>query len=116
MASSGCGDNRLVTLDDIINCWSAKLLATPALAQSLSANYQFVAHADGRRLEWFLKSLPTPTVALGRIEAQCEIEADFETIVGMANREINPQLAFVLGKVKVRGEVEPALRLYALWQ
>jgi putative sterol carrier protein len=51
------------------------------------------------------------TVMQSDMEADCVIETDEDTFMKIARREQNPAIAYMTGKVKVRGDTGLALRL-----
>jgi putative sterol carrier protein len=55
------------------------------------------------------------TVTEGGGEAECTIQTSEETFVRVVNGEQNPTMAYMSGKLKVKGEMSQALKLQKLF-
>lgn len=47
-------------------------------------------------------------------EADCTITASGETIVKMRNGDLNPMMAVMMGKIKIKGDMTLAMKLQSL--
>jgi putative sterol carrier protein len=55
------------------------------------------------------------TVAEGPGEADCTITASEKTLTKIVNRESNPTTAFMMGKLKIDGDMGAAMKLQKLF-
>jgi putative sterol carrier protein len=55
------------------------------------------------------------TVSEGDGEADCTISTSSETFMKIANREQNPTVAYMSGKLKVKGDMGQAMKLQKLF-
>lgn len=53
-------------------------------------------------------------VTLGDGEADCSIITDIESLVKMKNGDLNPMMAVMTGKVKIKGDMGLAMKLQSL--
>jgi len=53
-------------------------------------------------------------VRMGDEEADCTITASSETIVKMRNGDLNPMMAVMTGKIKIKGDMTLAMKLQSL--
>ncbi len=58
----------------------------------------------------------TNIVSDGDEEAACIISSDLETFVKLRNGDLNPMMAVMTGKIKIKGDMGLAMKLQALLQ
>jgi ubiquinone biosynthesis protein UbiJ len=89
-----------------------KLQAHPDVAAKIGAIYQLdVAGPEGG--SWFV-DLATPggRVAQGTApEAQCTIAMKDSDLLAMVNGKLSPSMAFMTGKIKIKGDYALAMKL-----
>lgn len=75
----------------------------PAQTQGKHVSYRFDVREVGR---WRVE-LDDGTIRVEEsdAEADCAVEADEATFLGIVRREKSPALAYMTGKIKVRGDV-----------
>ncbi len=56
----------------------------------------------------------TPQVSTEDREADCTISASMETLEKLRNGELNPMMAVMGGKVKIKGDMSVAMKLQSL--
>lgn len=56
----------------------------------------------------------TNEVRMSDEEADCTITASSETIVKMRNGDLNPMMAVMTGKIKIKGDMTLAMKLQSL--
>lgn len=85
----------------------AKINADEAAAKALGATYKFVVAGAGTWVADFANCKVTE----GDGEAKCTVEvseADFNAILA---KSLNPQMAFMSGKLKIKGDMGLAMKL-----
>ncbi len=88
----------------------ARLAADPEEAKKIDAIYQFNITGDGGGT-WIM-DFTKPEVREGADEAaQCTLTMSAEDFLGMLNRTLNPVQAFMVGKIKVEGQMALAMKL-----
>jgi putative sterol carrier protein len=58
----------------------------------------------------------TNVVSASDEEAACTISTDIDTLVKLRNGDLNPMMAVMTGKVKIKGDMGLAMKLQALIQ
>ena len=83
----------------------------PSKAKSINGVYKFVVTGEGGGT-WMvdLKSDP-PAVKEGDEDAQCTITVSTEDFLKIVNKELNAQMAFMTGKLKIQGDMGLAMKL-----
>ncbi len=83
----------------------------PAKAKSVNGVYKFIITGD-EESTWIvdLKSDP-PVVKEGDGDAQCTITVSTEDFLKIVNKELNAQMAFMTGKLKIQGDMGLAMKL-----
>ena len=95
---------------EIIAHWSAKLQAQPERFQGIGGTFKFsVAGVGGGT--WLIACKPPVAVTEGDGPADCIIDIDSADFVALANHELNPQVAYLSGKIRVSGNISLALSL-----
>lgn len=81
----------------------------PSKAKAVNGIYKFDVTGAGT---WVvdLKADP-PTVTQGDGEAQCTITVSSDDLLKIVNKELNAQMAFMSGKLKIQGDMGLAMKL-----
>ncbi len=77
---------------------------------SLNATYKFNVTGDNGGV-WRVKLGPDAAVEAGEGDAQCTITVGDEDFVNIVGGKLNPQMAFMSGKLKVQGDMGLAMKL-----
>jgi putative sterol carrier protein len=93
-------------VEEIISSYSAKLLANPAALQGVEGSCKIVVEGVGT---WVFCCGAKPSVKSGEAPADCTISLAAEDFIAMASKELNPQVAYMLGKIQVSGDFNVAL-------
>ncbi len=94
----------------IISHWSAKLLADPQRFQGIGATYKFIVEGPGGGT-WCVHCKTPVSVAEGEGGADCTVAVGAADFIELANRRLNPQVAFLSGKIRLSGDLSLALKL-----
>jgi putative sterol carrier protein len=89
-----------------------KIQAHPDVAEKIAAVFQFeVTGAEGG--SWFVDlSTPGGRVAAGTSpDAKCTIGMKDADLLAMVNGKLSPQMAFMTGKIKIKGDYGLAMKL-----
>ena len=105
-----CYLNSVHSAQQIIDHWTAKLLANPQRFQEIGAIFKFVIEGP-QGATWRLQCRPPVGVASGDGPADCTIALDELDFIELGNRRMNPQSAFLAGRIRLSGNVTLALRL-----
>ncbi len=89
-----------------------RITSNPQTAQKINAVYQFDITGnetgtwvvDLTKKENWVSAGPTTT-------AQCTITISAENFVNLYEKKLNPQMAFMSGKLKIKGDMSLALKL-----
>lgn len=97
-----------MTLDEV----TARLRERVGEDSGLGARIKFDFGADGAI---FLDATQTPNVVSNEdAEADCTIRMALDDFVEMGNGELSPTMAFMMGKLKVDGDLGLAMKLQGL--
>jgi len=102
---------------DIIHRISAKLLASPGSAAEINGTYKFVIEGEGGGT-WVFKCadpVGVSEVTGQTAEADCTLTLKASDFVDIAERKLNPQVAFLSGKLQVAGDPSLALKLHKIF-
>jgi len=90
----------------------AKFQAKPDVAQKINAIYQFVISGPGGG-SWAVDcTQPGGKVVAGTAAgAKCTVTATDADFLSIVNGKMNPQMAFMSGKLKIQGDMGLALKL-----
>lgn len=90
---------------------SESLKTAPEKARTINATYKFeITGENGGIWTVDLKSDP-PTCKEIDSDAECTIIVGDKDFVDIVNGKLNPQMAFMTGKLKVKGNMAHALKL-----
>ncbi len=90
----------------------AKLQAKPDLVTKIAAVYQFnISGPDGGSWAVDLTSPGGRIFAGSAQNARCTVAATDSDFLGIVNGKVNPQMAFMSGKLKIQGDMGLALKL-----
>ncbi|MBN8549536.1 MAG: SCP2 sterol-binding domain-containing protein [Deltaproteobacteria bacterium] len=95
---------------DVIKTWTARVLADPQGIAALDATYKFIVKGPGGG-SWVFRCKNPVGVSEGEGAADCTISMNAGDFVCLAKGELNPQMAFMSGKLDVEGDLELALKL-----
>ena len=100
---------------EFFNKKAEELAANPAALTGINATYQFTLTGDPEG-SWVMKLTDDEkSVDVGAIDdADCSITMDAGDFMAMIEGRLNPQMAFMTGKLKVAGEMGLALKLQAI--
>jgi len=98
---------------DIIHHISAKLLADPKSALEIGGTYKFVIEGEDGGTWLFHCAEPVSVKEVTEREeaADCTLTIHSSDFVSIAEKKLNPQVAFLSGKLKVAGDPFLALKL-----
>ncbi|HTN52408.1 MAG TPA: SCP2 sterol-binding domain-containing protein [Anaeromyxobacter sp.] len=89
-----------------------KLQAKPDVVQKINAVYQFdISGPDGGK--WSVDcTAPGGKIAAGAVaNAKCTVAATDRDFLAIVNGKLNPQMAFMSGKLKIQGDMGLAMKL-----
>lgn len=97
---------------DVFEEIKKRLEADPSKVAGIKAVYQFNLSGETGG-NWYVDLTgDTPTVNQGEhASPNCTIITDADTFVGVATGTINGQMAFMTGKLKIKGDMGLALKL-----
>ena len=102
------------TVQDIFDKTFPKRLQSKAdLVTKINASYKFIVEGEGT----WLVDLTKPGGVITKDspqEATCTITIKAPHLIDLINGKLNPQMAFMTGKLKVAGDMGVALKLGAL--
>ncbi len=90
-----------------------RLTADPAKAKALNAIYQFDLTGDNGGT-WTVDLTQPAVVSGSQGKAQCTITMTSKDFVDMIAEKLNPQMAFLQGRLKVAGDMSLALKLSSI--
>lgn len=103
-------------IDKLLIDWEALLQSDPELAESLPGRIKFVV-SDQEERSFVVCGSPEPGLNTDLHAAfDCCLRMPALTLLAIVAGEINPQVAFVQGKIKVSGDASLALRLNKLFE
>lgn len=100
-----------VIIEEIISKINAKILATPDKASALAFKLGVNLESGFNFVVDCTKNLG---VRLGKETVDCSISLSDSDFIDIYEKRLNPQIAFMSGKLKVHGEVSHLLKLGAV--
>ncbi|NKB88872.1 MAG: SCP-2 sterol transfer family protein [Acidobacteria bacterium] len=92
-----------------------KVEANPSLVEEVGAIFQFdVAGDDGGTWSVDLKNAPGGVAQAPNEDADCVISVSQDDFVGIMTGAVDPQMAFMMGRIKVAGNFMLATKLRVL--
>jgi putative sterol carrier protein len=87
----------------------------PDLIQKINASYKFIVNGDEGG-SWLVDlTKEGGVVCESEADAACTITIKDQDLVNMVNGDLNPQMAFMTGKLKIKGDMGLAMKLQALF-
>lgn len=104
-----------MTPADIFEQIRQRVSARPELVDEVAAIFQFDVRGEGGG-SWLvdLRNAPGAVRAGGADDADCVIAVDQKDFVGIMTGAVDPQMAFMLGRVKISGNFMLATKLRSL--
>lgn len=98
-----------MSLDSAISSISEKVSSGSSFGATVKFNCgdAGVVYIDG--------NATPPTVSADDVDADCTISLDQETLEGMIAGDVDPTSAFMMGKLKVEGDMSVAMKLSSLF-
>ena len=90
---------------------AGRLERKPELAEQIGAKYKFEVTGDGGGTWLVDLSEGSGSVSAGDGDADCHITVDSADFLAIINGELNGQMAFMSGKLKVQGDMMLAMKL-----
>ena len=107
--------------EQVFNHWASRLLGDPKVSAELKHAFAFeivddasgaIGTSFGQR--WVFSPGSPPKVSQGEGRADCAVLLSAKTLLAIANGELNPQVAYLSGAIKLSGQIENALKLSVL--
>lgn len=93
-----------------------KIASDPEISSKVNAIFQFVLHGDDGGEWWFDLTKTPPLTGEGNNEnATCTITMESTDFIAMINRDANPMMLFMSGKLKIGGDISAAMKLQNLF-
>ena len=96
--------NTNQTPREIIARWAALCQSNPQAWSEPRARYKWRISGDGGGT-FLMRCMENPSVLEEDSEADCEIALGVDDFVAIASGDLNPQEAFLAGKVQVAGDL-----------
>jgi len=90
---------------------AGRLAADPNKAKTVNAIYQFDLTGDGGGTWTVDLTQPKVLAGAGATAAQCTITMTATDFIDIIAEKLNPQMAFLQGKLKIKGDMGLALKL-----
>jgi putative sterol carrier protein len=101
-----------LTVPKIFENMQERMTADPAKVAGINAIYQFNITGDGGG-EWFVDlTQPAPAITKGSAPAaNCTVTIAEPDFIGIVTGQLNAQMAFMTGKVRIGGDMGLAMKL-----
>ena len=102
---------------EIMQLWHARLLGDPSCAERVRGPLRLTLEGDGGG-SWILQGGSSPSVleSTPDREVRCTVTLSALDFMALFRRELNPQIAFLTGRIVVDGDFEQALSLAPLME
>ena len=98
---------------DIMTSWKAKVLGDPHAIRGIGARIKVnVTGSEGGT--WIFNCKDPVGVSEGEGEFDCGVSLSAEDLVAISSGALNPQVAFMQGRLKVEGDMLLALKIQKL--
>lgn len=98
-------------VSEVIKHWKAELECSPALFDGIEANYRWkIVDAEDRDFTLCLRK-PFAVELDSTRKPDLEVTLNKDNFLNLVNGKLNPQTAFLEGKIKLAGDIGIALRL-----
>ncbi|MEJ8546506.1 SCP2 sterol-binding domain-containing protein [Brevibacillus borstelensis] len=104
-----------MTVQETISTLAEKINANPAGLEGLRAIFHFQLKDSGLFQIAFSGNAVT-VVEGGQEEAACVLEMSDANFIKLVRGELNPTVAFMMGKLKVKGDIGLSLKLQSILQ
>lgn len=94
----------MASIDELVSALTQKL----STAKPFGKKIKFVLDGSSVLLDG---TATPPTVSMSDAEADATISATTEVFEKILNKQLNPQMAFMTGKVKLQGDMMAAMSL-----
>ncbi len=91
-----------------------RLKKNPEVASKINSTYKFVVNGDGGGTWLVDLTQPGGKISQEDAAAKCTITIGAKELVDIVNGKLNPQMAFMTGKLKVAGDMGLAMKLSSL--
>ena len=91
-----------------------RLKAKPDVVTKINSSYKFIITGDSGGTWVVDLTKPGGAISAGESDAKCTITMASADFVDLMNGKLNPQMAFMSGKLKVAGDMGLALKLGSL--
>jgi putative sterol carrier protein len=91
-----------------------RLQAKPDVVSKINSTYKFVVTGDDGGTWVVDLTKPGGAISTDDVEAKCTITMNSKDFIDLMNGKLNPQMAFMSGKLKVAGDMGLALKLGSL--
>lgn len=99
---------------DVIITWTSRLLANPDTAKKIGGIIKIVVEGAGGG-SWLFDCTGAPRVEEGDGRADCTLWVGAEDLMRIDSGALNPQMAFVQGKIRLAGDMGLALKLSSVF-
>lgn len=104
----------MTTAKDVIRSWASRLLASPETAKKIGGIVRIVVEGAGGG-SWLFDCSSSPRVEEGEGRADCTLWVGADDLLSINSGALNPQMAFVQGKIRLDGDMGLALKLSSVF-
>ena len=99
-----------IALKDILQKWRQAFEANPDILAGIDGVFKWVITGEGGG-KWMLNPAQEGGIYQGDDEADCEISLAAGDFVDLVQGKLNPQQAFLEGRIRLAGNMQLALQL-----